>query len=483
MLKCFQRQKQTKGVISIETIIQQIALGLASTITKKALEGGMTDIDQLSSDVLNDCKNAARKILEAIAQEVNLQIRNSKAERKKAGLSLKEKDRPRQLYTELGLLDLKRDYYYNKQQESYETPLDDMLGIRAYERVGAGVCAKLLTLATDVSYAKSVEYATAGEVSRQTVHNTIKKVPHLEKMPVKEHKKVEAIHIYVDEDHVHMQRPNKAKGKENAIVPLVTVTEGIEQKSRTRRATINPMRFTDEKLSTKALWERVSGYLLKAYDMGACPKVYIYGDGGTWIQGGMREIPNAVYVMDDYHFEKALKTVARSFPNSNCRRRIHQVIQNKDEQKARSIADEMIRASADEKTKESAVKFKKYLLNNWEAILNMYLPDVTGSCTEGQVSHSLAKRFSRNPLGWGKDCLGKLANTRLYKLNGGEITSEQIKCWTEQEESYRQYVKEYLQQYIGQSFDWSIFEGQQVTFVNGDVQKFMNDLNGSGYLN
>ena len=50
----------------METIIQQIALDLASTITKKALEGGLSDIDQLSSDVLNDCKAAARRILEAI---------------------------------------------------------------------------------------------------------------------------------------------------------------------------------------------------------------------------------------------------------------------------------------------------------------------------------------------------------------------------------------------------------------------------------
>lgn len=170
----------------METIIQQITLGLASTITKKALEGGLADIDKLSSDVLNDCKAAARKIWEAIVQEVNVQIRNSKAERKEAGLILHEKNRSRQLYTELGLLDLKRDYYYNKQQECYETPMDDMLGIRVYERVGAGVSAKLLTLATDVSYAKSVEYATGGEVSRQTVHNTAKKAPCLEKAKLEE---------------------------------------------------------------------------------------------------------------------------------------------------------------------------------------------------------------------------------------------------------------------------------------------------------
>lgn len=467
----------------METIIQQIALDLASTITKKALEGGLSDIDQLSSDVLNDCKAAARRILEAIVQEMNVQIRNSKAERKEAGLTLHEKNRSRQLYTELGLLDLKRDYYYNKQQECYETPMDDMLGIRAYERVGAGVSAKLLTLATDVSYAKSVEYATAGEVSRQTVHNIIKKAPHLEKMPNEEHKKVEAIHIYADEDHVHMQRPNKEKGKRGAIVPLITVTEGIVAKSKTRKATINPMHFTDEKLSTKNLWDTVGGYLLKAYDMEACPKVYIYGDGGNWIQKGLEEIPNAVYVMDGYHFEKALKATVRNFPGQNCREKIHQAIQNNDSKKASAIVEEMINTSSNESIKRTTQEFKTYMMHNWEGIVNRNLTGVTGSCTEAQISHVLAKRFSRNPLGWSDACLGKLASTRLYKLNGGEITRERIKCRTMQEESYREYAKEYLRGCIGQTFDWSVFEGPQVTFANGDVQKFMNELNGSGYLN
>lgn len=64
-----------------------------------------------------------------------MQIRNSRAERKEAGLNLKEKNRQRQLYTELGLLDIKRYCYYNKQQECYETQLDDVLGISAYEHL------------------------------------------------------------------------------------------------------------------------------------------------------------------------------------------------------------------------------------------------------------------------------------------------------------------------------------------------------------
>ena len=95
-------------------IIQQIALELAKKITEKAVNGGISDIGALASSALSDCKEAALKIIEAITEELNLQIRQEKAERKSQGLVLKEKDRPRRILTELGVLSLKRDYYQKK---------------------------------------------------------------------------------------------------------------------------------------------------------------------------------------------------------------------------------------------------------------------------------------------------------------------------------------------------------------------------------
>ena len=44
-----------------------------------------------------------------------------------------------------------------------------------------------------------------------------------------------------------------------------------------------------------------------------------------------------------------------------------------------------------------------------------------GSCTEGQISHVLSERFSRPPMGWGKETLGKLSYLRVYKKNGKKI--------------------------------------------------------------
>lgn len=116
----------------METIIQQIVTELTKKIMQRAASGEIRDIDALASNVLSDCKASATAILEAILSEVNLRIREDKAGRKAEGLVLKEKDRPRQLLTELGALNIFRDYYYDKSMGRYISLLDQATGIRAY---------------------------------------------------------------------------------------------------------------------------------------------------------------------------------------------------------------------------------------------------------------------------------------------------------------------------------------------------------------
>mgnify|MGYP003324606235 CR=1 FL=1 len=116
----------------MEHIIQQIALQLAKNITEKSLEGGLSDLDALASDVLADCKSAAREIVEVIVAEMNTQIREDKSFRKDNGLILKEKDRPRTLLTELGEITFKRDYFKLRNSNIYEYILDEVWGYEEF---------------------------------------------------------------------------------------------------------------------------------------------------------------------------------------------------------------------------------------------------------------------------------------------------------------------------------------------------------------
>ena len=180
----------------METIIQQIALDLAKKITEKAILGGIFDIDALASETLGECRRSAVAMIETICANLNHRMREDKAGRKAQGLVLKEKDRPRRLLTELGFLNIPRDYYYDKFTGRYISLLDHVMNIRAYDRVGNNLSAAMVSLATDMSYAKSAAIASEGILSRQTVKNHIQKLGALEmQYQGTEKKSVKELHV------------------------------------------------------------------------------------------------------------------------------------------------------------------------------------------------------------------------------------------------------------------------------------------------
>lgn len=450
----------------MKNIIQQIAIELVEKINKKAFSEELTDLDKLAAEIFEDCTEYAKIIMQEIICIRNLQFREDKTFRKQEGLVLKEKNRPRQILTKLGMIEWNRDYYYDKVEDNYVFPLDHMLGIRKYERIGDEVTAQLLNRATEVSFAKSTDIVTGGAVSRQSVHNHIIKANIPEKQPETEKKPVKELHIYADEDHVHMQKPGKKRGKQNQIVPLVTVTEGTRTVGSRRNRTIEPMHFVDEKQSSKQLWKSVEGYMDMAYDVEQIEEIYIHGDGGKWIWNGLESFPNIVHVMDGYHFFRELKGIARRFPERN----VKIIIMNALAKGDRKRADRFLQELAEEDIE--ILKFGKYLFGNWEHIRNLITLDIPGSCTEGQVSHVLSERFSRNPMGWSKVGLGKLSKLRVYNINGGKLTGNDFK--EEQVERYCEYADKFIKENIEGAIDWSIFESERAIMdVNSVTQALL----------
>jgi len=463
MLKWFYHKSFNERKISMENIIQQITFELVEKINKKVLSEELSDLDKLAAELFEDCAEGARLMLQEIIRLRNRQLREDKQFRKHEGLVLKEKDRPRQILTKLGTIQWERDYFYDKKESTYIFPLDQMLGIRKYERIGDEITAQLLNRATEVSYARSADIVTGGAVSRQSVHNHILKANIPEKQPETENKPVDVLHIYADEDHVSMQKPGKERGKQNRIVPLVTVTEGTESVGIRRNKTVAPMHFVDENQASKKLWESVEGYIARAYNVEQIEHIYIHADGGKWINKGLESFSNVVHVMDGYHFYKRLKVVSRRYPQRNVRVVILNALVKDDRRKADGIIQDIAREDAD------IIEFGKYLFENWEAIRNLIILDIPGSCTEGQVSHVLSERFSRSPMGWSQACLGKLSKLRVYNLNGGKFTGKDFKM--KPAERYSEYADRFIKENVEGAKDWSIFESKQtIKDVNSGTQ-------------
>lgn len=439
----------------MEKIIQHLCLDLGENILKKAFCGELSDLDAFSGEVLDDCKACAIQIVTAVVEALNHQLRDRKAERKEAGLVLKEKDRPRTLLTPLGEIHFSRDYYYSKPDDRHEAVLDKMLGIEPYSRIGQTICSQLLTAATKHSYAESSKIVTNGFVSRQTVHDIIQRAPILENSIPDEKRNCKALHIFVDEDHVHLQKPFKRKGKQSVIVPLITVTEGTSSVCLNRNQTVHPRHFVSEKLSTKGAWKSAVNYVWEAYDMDKTD-VYVYGDGASWIKTGVEAIPNAQYVIDGFHFKRDLRLISKLCSKFGLSKRIELEAKTGGFGNIPKLFEEF-KKSVPKESVENVEKFQTYVMNNWHGIVNMYSDRSLGSCTEAQVSHVLSERFSRNPMGWSKWNIGRLSKARTYVLNGGEITPDMLKNRNLNLSEYQKAAEDMLRTELGGSFDWSIF--------------------------
>ena len=443
--------------------ILRFSTELATKICFRAEKGEIRDLDVMADEILKDCKETSREILKEIIQHMNESLRKDKQARKEMGLVIKEKDRPRSLLTAIGQIDFARDYFFDKENASFVSVLDQMLGIAKYERIGASVSAGLVTQATDTSYAKSANIVTGGEVSRQTVHNQIRNMETPEIEIESEKRDVKELHLHADEDHAHMQKPNKEKGKQGKIIPLVTVTEGTEEESKGRNRTINPVHFSDEQFDTKRLWKSVEGFICKHYEPCKLNKIYIHGDGGPWIQGGLSDLPQTVHVMDGFHFYKELRKISRILPHRHVRVALTNAVKYDNKERADEyIQDILGEDSLTEKDAENIRKFAIYLMGNWKEIRRRLTEEgIPGSCTEGLISSVLSERFSRDPLGWSEKNLGKLVMARIYRKNGGRIAKKHFRKGDEVKEKYSEYADRFIEENIKGAVDFSMFEAER----------------------
>jgi hypothetical protein len=448
------------------SIIHEIAAEFLENIleTLKPHEG--MNWEETSAKLMKYCRETTARFIRAAAEGFDQELRNDKAGRKQLGLTIKARGRKRTIYTEFGTIGIERSYYYDKNSGKHRFLLDEILGLPKYERVDRVVGKKLAENAACVSYAKSSEIVTGGELSRQTVRNCIMKVNVPETAVPEVKRKVSVLHVFADEDHVHMQKAGKKPGKRSIIVPLVTVTEGIRMIGTHRNATVEPVSFVDEEFNTRRLWKTVEGFIEKKYDMDVLEKIVLHGDGGNWIRNGLDDFCHVVHVMDGFHFQKALRSLAVRFPKRRVKKVIMDAVKGNDQSRAdRCIQELLDDAKEDKELTEKVNGFGVYLNGNWKPIVNRFKKDMPGSCTEGLVSHILSKRFSREPQGWSDEGLGRLSDIRVYLINGGELKASDLQKKEPENilrEKYAEYADRVIQHAEKELHDWSIFDGEPI---------------------
>ena len=182
-------------------------------------------------------------------------------------------------------------------------------------------------------------------------------------------------------------------------------------------------------------------------------------------KGFLRDFPNVISVMDGYHAEKEIRRIDRLFPKKNVGQRLRNILRRNEREKARILIESLASSTEDSLKYEKLAEFAGYLENHWDALVRRYQGDLPGSCTEGLVSHVLSERFSRSPMGWSLEVLGKLSKVRVFRINGGGIN--EILKTKPQNTGFAKYYEEYLSGAISEKLDWSIFEKPLPVFDTG----------------
>lgn len=337
--------------------------------------------------------------------------------------------KPKTILTSFGSVSFNRTYYLDKHSGERLYLLDSMVGISDHDSMSDDVVINCIDEATDSNYSKAGDSCCLSNdsVSKQSVkrviHDLDPKIILFPVVPPKNKKSVPFLYIEADEDHVHLQKGS------NAIAKLVYVHEGISSVTgySSRNLLENTRYFDGFHKSNENLWFEVLDYIDSTYDIDSIKRIYISGDGASWIRKGCEFIPNSKFVLDAFHMMKYIRQ-ASAHVNSELAYNFKSSLSSAD-------YDSFMQSSSDivKFTKDSAIfpdsKLKcvvdsiNYLISNWDGIaIKTDTNEKTIGCSaEGHISHIFSSRLSSRPKGWSEHGLDIMCKLIVYKKNGGSI--------------------------------------------------------------
>jgi hypothetical protein len=340
--------------------------------------------------------------------------------------------------------------------------VDHLIGVEAHERLTKELCAALVQQASEKSMGKAAKDLRV-QVSRQTVNNKVLALKEVAVEVVRMEQTPRELHLFADEDHVHL------KNGHSAIVPLITVTEGIDAASK-RHKTIRAIHFGGYGIVSENLFESVSSFLHERYDMRQVERIYVHADGAQWIRAASDWLPNVAFVMDGFHLHRRLRHIGRFNGASAYMGVMRKAIRENQLELFTSYCT-CIYEKLDEHGRKRLTDHVNYIQNHWDAIVARMGENICGSCTEPLVSHVLSKRLSRNPLAWSKHGLRQMSMLCIYTNNGGVVSAKDIRVSRSKADlkidalsfkggyaKYRAYADKQIDAFLREKPDWSVFE-------------------------
>lgn len=172
----------------------------------------------------------------------------------------------------------------------------------------------------------------------------------------------------------------------------------------------------------RKFWEKIERFIGQNYEEESIRRIFISGDGATWIKSGTSVLGNAVFCADKYHLMQYLNaaTVQMLDEKEQVKADLwHILYSNSKHPKERfdAYAARMMRSA---KNPEKVEQLRSYVLGNWAAVRRTLRNKlVTGCSAESLVSHVLSDRLSSRPMGWSQTGADRMSKLRCYERNNG----------------------------------------------------------------
>lgn len=360
-------------------------------------------------------------ILKNILESLDLEYKNSKERKDKYYI---QQTRQRTLITSLGLITFNKTYYKSKTKVNgkykYYSYLEDYLGISKWAKLSLSAEVNLINNALDNGMSWSSKYTIPNyEISRQTISTKIKNINynHIEKLDKKETPKI----LYIEADEVHANLQTRNPGTKNKIIPVILTHEGHKEDFVKKKELKNTHYIASSILKTDKLWEETYKYLDSVYDLEKVDKIFLSSDGGSWITGYDVAFPNIIFVLDKFHYRKALNYIFKKEPIITGI--ADDYLRNKMITEFKLLVKTQYTLYPEQKDK--MIKQQNYLLNHIDGIINQHHPDYKCPCSmEGHISNKYAKFITSRPHAYSEDGLENITQLLTMKANNIKLNEE-----------------------------------------------------------
>ena len=386
----------------------------------KVFEGEI-DYQTFEAQLKENLDGIGRTVVQLVLEAIEERIYESE-ERKREWKVVRRRDR-KEILTIFGQLSYERSYYQHKESKKYAYLVDEQIGITPHARVGHNLKAALLEASSKMSYEEATIQESRNnpelKVSRQTVALAVKKFTPVKSQPPQEKRDVRALYIEADEDHVRIRDHKRKKP-----TLLIYVHEGVIGEGSRRRLK-NVKYFTKPWGKSEELWWEVLDYLEARYDLTKVERIYLLGDGASWIRAGLEYLPaQTIFILDKYHLEKYIQTATVHAPGLKVL--IHRGIKSLNKQAVLAYLHEALWRANEGPRRKQVIEATRYIERNWDGIENGVKNPGVGCSAEGHVSHILAARLSNRPMAWSLQGAENMAAMRVAVANGESIRKQYL---------------------------------------------------------